>query len=361
MIYAEPPCLAHDGELPAPELERVVVHGGELLAGAGRCLLHAHPMDPTLTLLVARWGADQLCSALLGEDLGALVGDLYGALLGTVERMDVDQQRLTRIEGDLHVLTQQRYDVALSSASRYLSQSLLTGRAGAARTRDLERADDLLVEAAHAATSSMRRAQAERMLVLVRLAMGDAVGARHASQVLQLAAGDAVAEIAKEPGDKSLPDRMLLAAHLLADAVGAEELVDPSRAVRSPSSVTLSKHGRGVVLEVGLGDFSFAGVKGVLSGVTLGGVADGAYITKAVARLSPARSLGGLAWLGGCDVQEWGHQCPDSPYTARYEALRPGAEAALEYFYDAPEPGMNTCLVVAGLCFTAQLPVDPAT
>lgn len=314
-------------------------------------------MDRTLALLVARWGADQLSSALLGEDLGGLAGDIASALLGTVEQMDADQRLLSRIGDGLHTLTEQRYDVAFSSASRYMTQSLLAGRASTARTLDLQRAEALLVEAAHAATSSMRRAQAERLLVLVRLATGDTVGAAHASQLLELAAGDAVAEVVSSPYDGTGYERMRLGADLLSDAIGADELVTGSAAAGRPSSVTLSLESRGVVLEVQqLGEFAFAGVRGTLAGITEGGPSDSYQVTRAVAGLSSARQVGGDAWLGLCDLARFpGHECAASPFEADPVHLSPGAEVVVEHGEWNPRDGGNTCLIVAGLCFTASL------
>jgi hypothetical protein len=138
--------------------------------------------------MVAQVGARRLVGALAGDDAGGFAASVLG-LLAQVEQ---SQSRLISLEQQMKVLLDQRYTVSLQNGTRLLKQSAMSGRASQAREGDLDAAAASLMDAAHAATTPIQAAVAERQLFLTQLKRGDLELAREAWRNLDLHVGDAV-------------------------------------------------------------------------------------------------------------------------------------------------------------------------
>ncbi len=147
-------------------------------------------MEPlsALALMVAQVGARRLVGALAGDDAGGLAAGVLG-LLAQVEQ---SQSRLISLERQMNAVLEQHYTVSLSNGTRLLKQSAMPEHAPGENQTDLDDAASSLMDAAHAATTPVQAAIAERQLLLTELKRGNLTKARDAWRKLDLHVGDAV-------------------------------------------------------------------------------------------------------------------------------------------------------------------------
>jgi WD40 repeat protein len=128
-------------------------------------------MEPisALLFLVGAYGVSAVVRTLSGSsDLGALSAELFKALRESESHIDA---RLSKIEGLLDKLLEQRYSVALSvGVQRFLDASEAVQTSD--RSSDLKHARGAFIEATAAAQSCLQKAVAERYLLLTALAQG---------------------------------------------------------------------------------------------------------------------------------------------------------------------------------------------
>ncbi|MDF2561546.1 MAG: hypothetical protein K0R99_2992 [Microbacterium sp.] len=151
---------------------------------------HHDRMDPVTgaMLVVAQFGVRQVGKTFLGDDAGALLASILGVLTQT----DESQARLIAVEQKLDTLIEQRFTVGVDVGARLLRQSLLPNRSQAGRESDLGKAEAALLEAAQAARTRLQVAVAERLLILTRIAAGEAALAQDSVELFQCAVGDAI-------------------------------------------------------------------------------------------------------------------------------------------------------------------------
>jgi hypothetical protein len=138
--------------------------------------------------MVAQVGARRLVGALAGDDAGGLAA----GVLGLLTQVEQSQSRLISLEQQMKVLLEQRYTVSLHNGTRLLKQSAMSRRAAQAREGDLDAAAASLMDAAHAATTPIQAAVAERQLFLAQMKRGDLELARGAWRNLDMHVGDAI-------------------------------------------------------------------------------------------------------------------------------------------------------------------------
>jgi len=149
-------------------------------------------VDPftSLAVLAAQVGVRRLVTAIGGaEDIAGLAG----AMLGVLTQVEQSHTRLLAIEQKLDNLLDQRYTAGLGAGTRLLEQAFIEGRQETSRRDDLRRADAHLVDASHSANTAIQRALVERLLLLVRLGLGDVAVARDSWRRFDLHVGDAIA------------------------------------------------------------------------------------------------------------------------------------------------------------------------
>lgn len=153
-------------------------------------------MDPFggIALVVARFGARKIAAALLGSNE---FGDVTEKVLTLLVAAEQSERRLVEIESKLSVLIDQPYNVAMGRGIDYMRRALLSGYTLAARQQDLERADVALVDAVHSSNTSLQRALAERLNVVVLFALGNIPGAADRLSQLDLTLGEAAATAAE--------------------------------------------------------------------------------------------------------------------------------------------------------------------
>jgi hypothetical protein len=316
---------------------------------------HTSWMEPvTLSLIVVKWGADQVAKALLGDTVGGLLGSLVGELLGVVSTSEKEVDQLDELRTDIRNLSDQRYRVAQTSAARYLRQGLLEGRSSTDKERDLFSAQGLLIEAASAAPSGLERGQSELLLVMTRLALGDRVGADDAADQLELCVGQGAADVDRFKRSPGNPAPVL--ASLAQSAMGTRALRSIPRRNPGPKGVHVERDNRaGVILDMALGEFDFAGVAGILRQAGPDEVhlsyRSSATTLYACVTLDPSFGRPANVWLEGCQPdQDHDHHClygPDEggPKTA----IRPGETLEVSGFtWFHEDEQLHSCLVLDG-------------
>lgn len=156
-----------------------------------------------IAVVAGQYGARELVGALAGNtELAGLAGEMLGALAASEDRLSMQlteiENRLAGIEQRLDRVLEQRYENALMIGVRCLQDAVASsGRED--RLAELEQARQEFRIAAAAASSPLRRALAERYLVLCALALGrrDAAAAAltHAITAMTAAALDVAEQV----------------------------------------------------------------------------------------------------------------------------------------------------------------------
>lgn len=161
-------------------------------------------MEPltAVAVLAASYGARELVGAFSGQpELGGLAAELLSALAASEDQLSTQlagiEDRLTSIEQRLDRVLEQRYETELGVGVRCLHDAA-TADLAADRLADLVQARQHFRTAAASATSALRRALAERYLLLCALALGRLDTARAAFEHMRVAMTEATFEIAAD-------------------------------------------------------------------------------------------------------------------------------------------------------------------